>query len=325
MRGLSQFRMFCIGLSLLCVLVTGVSADDTPDSLVDEGKDALFVDGDVATAVTKFDAAIALDASHKDARFWRAVSAIFDTSDLIDAFEDLAVLSNQDKAVIFGDHTISEIDAALEDMSYVYVDTYNAQQEETGTATDPIAVNDYTGWVKHAIRVRAQSSFTTSRAALNLKLTGTATGNITVKLCASTPDGNYPDESTLLASKTIPCADVPTSFAWVDFQFDTPVELTELSLYWFVVEVDYPQSSPGYVYVGTTFNPSGNWTYSSGSSWVACGSFPYQAYYKIFKEPADAIQYTETFQLDCDGDVMTLDYGDAAAIYEKLLYLKMIA
>ncbi len=324
MRGLSQLKTFGIGLWLLTFLVTCVIADDTPDSLVAEGKYALFVDGDVATAVTKFDAAITLDASHKDAHFWRAVTAIFDTSDLIDEFEGLVTLSNQDTAVIFGNHTISEIDAALEDMSYVYVDTYNAQQQVTGTGSDPIAVNDYTGWVKHGIRVRADSSFSTDRIALNSKLLGTATGNVTVKLCASTTDTNYPDESTVFASKTIPCSDVPTSFSWVDFQFDTSVTLTELTVYWIVVEVDYPQSSPGYIQVNTTFNPSGNWTYSNGTTWAPHGSFPYEAYYKIFSVTGDADQYTETFQVDGTGDVITLDYADAAAIYAKLMYVKML-
>ena len=324
MQGQSWLKTVCIALWLLLTMITGVNADDTPDSLTEEGKSALFVDGNITTATTKFNAALLLDSTHKKAHFWQAVASIFNTSDLIEEFEGLTTLSNQTTPLIFGVHTISEIDAALEHMSAVYVDTYNAHQERTSTNSYPITINDYTGWVKHAIRVRAESSFTTDRIALNLKQLGTAPGNLTIKVCASTTDTNYPDDSTVFASKTIPCSEVPTSFSWVDFTFDTPIDLTELTVYWIVIETDYAQSSPGYIQVNTFFTPSGNWTFSNGTAWQPYSSYPYEAYYRIFKDPGDAVLFTETFQVDGTGDVITLDYADAAAIYSKMLYIKML-
>ncbi|MDX9701860.1 MAG: right-handed parallel beta-helix repeat-containing protein [Candidatus Auribacterota bacterium] len=312
-----------VGLYVFLSVCVPALADDTPESLVAEGKDAFFAQGDVVLAAAKFDAALAIEETHKPANFWRAVTRIFDTADLAGKFESLVIRSNQDKPIIFGVHTVSEIDAALANLAFVYFDPTIAKQEVWNSNNSGIPINDSTGWVKHGIRFRANTSYDAGKIAVHLKRTGDAPGNITLKLCASTVDGKYPDETTVLASKSIACSEVPLSFNWVNFEFDFPVGLTDMTVYWIVLEVDYTPSSSGYIEVNTVFAPGGNWTYHSGAAWQNYTSYPYDAYYRIFEDPGDAMVFTDTFQVDSTGNVITLDYGDVADLRARLLYVKM--
>lgn len=311
------------GLIIACCSCVVSLWAQTPDSLVGEGKNALFESGDPALAKSKFDAAIALDENHTAARYWRAVVSVYKTADLLSDFEAKSNLYEQDETIIFDTYTLAELNGALDDLSYIYIDGQEPKHEVWLASVNEYGINNGIGWVKQAMRVVPDSSYATDRITLHLARTGNPAGNVTLKLCASAPDTLTPDETTVLASTSIPCSQPGTSFDWVLFTFDSPVNLSAGTVYWLVVETDYTPSGTDYVALNAPGGVPGNWSYYNGSAWQPYSNFAAWGMCQIFEYQPGGRSFTDTFQTDNDGEMFTADYGDVAAMRATVLRLLM--
>lgn len=122
--------------------------------------------------------------------------------------------------------------------------------------------------------VRIGASFSKSgaaaiyKASLRLKKNGTvSTTNLTLAIQA---DSSGPD-GTDLATATLSTDDIGTSYAYNDFTFETPADLSDSTTYWLVLTSDYTASATNNIAwaCNSGLSSGGNQSIHNGTSWSA--------------------------------------------------------
>ena len=118
-------------------------------------------------------------------------------------------------------------------------------------------------------------SHSATKISLELERAGTAAGNVVVSIRATDASGNPtgPD----LASASVPCSSIATSFAWYDFALSTAVQLAAGVKYAIVMRAPSMTGS-NYIWyamdrAGSYSGGSGFQSSNSGSSWSALATF----------------------------------------------------
>lgn len=112
-------------------------------------------------------------------------------------------------------------------------------------------------------------------ARLYVRKSGSPSGDMNVELRT-----DYPTAGIVLASKNLPASSIGTSYAWVDFNFASPVTVTEDNNYFIKVTTPSTSSSNYYLWQTNTANPYAfgiayqNTTGQSGSDALVNVYFP---------------------------------------------------
>ncbi|MDD5439190.1 MAG: hypothetical protein PHS37_03295, partial [Candidatus Omnitrophica bacterium] len=94
--------MVAVGLCVMSLLFIVAPANaETPDELVDQGKQLLLQNMDIGGALAKFDQAISQDANCQKAHFWHAVAKAGTNTQVLNTLKDLNILNASNMPLIF--------------------------------------------------------------------------------------------------------------------------------------------------------------------------------------------------------------------------------
>ena len=173
-------------------------------------------------------------------------------------------LTHHDEFVIGLNEGMNELESSFESPSGSYLDLNNPS---------------FGNYVKQACRFVAADTYPCRNIELKLQKKGSPSGNVFISLCT---DGGYSPGNEILQSQSIPASSVSSAGEWVQFSFSQSQAITTGTVYWVVLQSDYPA---GANCVGWEWNntPAGkNWSYFNGIGWANYASYTVGALYRVY-------------------------------------------
>lgn len=111
----------------------------------------------------------------------------------------------------------------------------------------------------------ADGDISVQRVLVYLKRTGTiSSGDVWLQIQG---DDTGPDDSSIGQSRKVSASSIGTTGEWVEFIFDTPVDLVDEDDYWIVLQGDYTLSSSNHISLGVDTVGSGGDVSIHDSDW----------------------------------------------------------